>query len=258
MSKPEFSDEDLMRFADGELDPATAARLEQAMEADGALVSRAALFIETRSAAKAALAPLIDEPVPTQLAQAVAAMVAERRIAATVLPFRGRQAAAPRRWQLAIAASIAAVLGGLCGYWLANIGGPVPDGLGKGLHVGGIVEPALDEALSAVASGQEKPLPQPGRRFRAIASFRDGAEELCREFELDSSDRSTIISVACRTGSQWRVTFAVAAPASDEGYAPASSTDALEAYLAAIHAGPALEPVAEVQSLEEIRQNDPK
>jgi anti-sigma factor RsiW len=254
MSKPDFSDEELMRFADGELDPETAARLERAMETDDELVSRAALFIDTRSAAKAALAPLLDEPVPPQLERAVAEMAMKQRAGATVVPFPSPQAAASaRRWRLPMAASIAAVLGGLCGYWLADVGGPAPEGRPKGLHVGGVVvEPGLDDALAALPSGQEKALPQSGERFRAIASFRDGAQTLCREFELDSPDRSTIVSVACRSGAAWLVTFAVAAPGATDGYAPASSTDALEAYLAAIHAGPALDAAAELQSLAEI------
>ena len=69
-----FSDEILMRFADGELDEATAARLERALAADDALMVRLALFTETRAASKAALQPLLDEPVPEKLRAAVEAI----------------------------------------------------------------------------------------------------------------------------------------------------------------------------------------
>ena len=52
MTKPDFPDEMLMRFADGELDAETSAAIEQAMETDDDLVARVALFIETRSQAR--------------------------------------------------------------------------------------------------------------------------------------------------------------------------------------------------------------
>ncbi|TIU02591.1 MAG: anti-sigma factor, partial [Mesorhizobium sp.] len=51
MTEETFSDEILMRFADGELDPETVARIEQAMEIDDRLVTRVAMFIETRAQA---------------------------------------------------------------------------------------------------------------------------------------------------------------------------------------------------------------
>ncbi|TIM67927.1 MAG: hypothetical protein E5Y58_19680 [Mesorhizobium sp.] len=53
MTEETFSDEILMRFADGELDPDMVARIEQAMETDDRLVARIAVFIETRAQAQA-------------------------------------------------------------------------------------------------------------------------------------------------------------------------------------------------------------
>ena len=79
MTEETFSDEMLMRFADGELDPATAARIEQAMETDDGLVARVAAFIETRAQAQAALKPLLDEPVPEKLVAAVERMIEAKR-----------------------------------------------------------------------------------------------------------------------------------------------------------------------------------
>jgi anti-sigma factor RsiW len=261
MTKTDFSDETLMRFADGELDPKMAAEIERAMETDDELVPRVAFFLETRAAAQTALEPLLDEPVPAELTQAIEAMVAKKKAddlgAASVLPFRRRTAndqVVARRWFTPIAASLTAILGGLGGYWLAQSEEPAS----AELHVAGVSASALNEALATVASGQERQLAGSNQRFRAIATFRDNTQALCREFEVDSPDRSTVVSVACRSGEQWRVAFAVAAAGGSGGYAPASSTDALDAYLSAIDAKPPIEASEETKALAEIRDGAQK
>lgn len=256
MTGTDISDELLMRFADGELDAETSAEIERAMETDDELVARVALFIETRHAAKTAMKPLLEEPLPAELKAVVERMVADQVTAqnasgATVLPFQPRSANDRRasRWLAPMAASLAAVIAGIGGYWLGRGTEPVPSGL-LPLAVG---SPALDAALVSVLSGEERQLQNSNQRFRAIATFRDSARALCREFELDSVDRSTVVSVACRTGAEWHVTFAVVAPGDSGGYAPASSTETLDAYLSAIDAGPPLETAEEAKALSDLR-----
>lgn len=249
-----FSDEMLMRFADGELDADDMELVEKAMEADDELVSRVVMFIETKAHAQAALKPLLGEPVPEALQASVAAMVAAKKAkdaqsggGATVLPFEARHNSAPlapRRWTLPLAASIAAVAGGLAGYWAGGGASPA-DG---GVSVAGRVGAELGEALASVPASHEIALAD-GTRFRAIASFRNDLAELCREFELDSADRSTSVSVACHSGGAWAVSFMVAAAGGTDGYAPASSTEALDAYLSAIEAGEPLSPEDEAAAL---------
>lgn len=257
MTRTDFSDETLMRFADGELDADTAAEVERAMETNDELVARVALFIETRQAASTAMKPLLDEPLPAELKAAVEHMVAEKTSAqaasaAAVLPFPLRAANDRRanRWLAPVAASLAAVIAGFGGYLLRGNAEPA---LEDGLRVAAIGSPALGEALATVAAGEERQLSGSDQRFRAIATFRDNAWALCREFELDSADRSTVVSVACRTGTEWRVTFAVVAPGGSGGYAPASSTETLDAYLAAIDAGAPLEAAEEARVLRELQ-----
>jgi anti-sigma factor RsiW len=259
MSEKTFSDEMLMQFADGELDADEMAVIERAMETDDDLVARVAMFIETKAQAQAALKPLLDEPVPEKLKAAVEGMIAAKRVEdakvkakpATVLPFDARKTAArpaARQWTLPLAASIAAVVGGLAGYWAAGDGARQPGGL----SVAGVADSAIGEALETVPAGQEIALAA-GGRFRAIATFRDDNGDLCREFELDSADRSTVVSVACNTAGEWRVSFAVTAPGDAGGYAPASSTEALDAYLRAIEAGEPLTSEEEAEALSETR-----
>jgi anti-sigma factor RsiW len=263
MTDRTFPDEMLMRFADGELDADEMAVIEKAMESDDDLVARVAMFIETKAEAQAALKPLLDEPVPEKLKAAVEGMIAAKRAEdakvetkpATVVPFEARKTAAKpavRQWTLPLAASIAAVIGGLAGYWAANTG---ERGQG-GLWVAGVIRPALGEALATVESGKEIRLAGISDRFRVIATFRNNAEDLCREFEVDSADRSTVVSVACRSEDEWRVSFAVVAPGDAQGYAPASSTEALDAYLSAIEAGDPLSVEEEAEALSTIRGSE--
>jgi hypothetical protein len=117
------------------------------------------------------------------------------------------------------------------------------------LWVAGVIRPALGEALATVESGKEIRLAGISDRFRVIATFRNNAEDLCREFEVDSADGSTVVSVACRSEGEWRVSFAVVAPGDAQGYAPASSGEALDAYLSAIEAGDPLSVEEEAEAL---------
>lgn len=256
MTTGTFSDEILMRYADGELDAATVAAVDEALASDDTLAERLGVFMETRAALAKAYGPLLDEPVPAALKDKVRAMVESHRATKTadnVVAFHpaGKKAAGRARWMLPLAASlVAAVIGGAVGYIAADGGSPA----GEGIQLAGLNQPGLRHALANVVSGAETPLAGTGTRFRAIATFRDSAGTLCREFELDGSDRSTLIAVACQGDPGWRVTFAVAAPGNDDGYAPASSAEALDAYLGAIEAAPPMSVEEENGALEELRR----
>lgn len=239
MIRCEFADETLMAFADRELDDATAAAIEKAMQPD--IASRVALFLETRIQVKEALMPVLDEPVPDRLSESVQRMIDEARRrsvpshaseGARVVAFRAGDNQAMRRpqgsWIMPLAASLVAVVFGFGGYLFGFAIQNQP----HGLEVAGQDSP-LSEALGQVASGEETALAGSTDRIRAVATFRDGTGSLCREFEIDSANRSTVISVACYSDNAWAVNFAVVAPARDGGYAPASSTEALDSYLAA-------------------------
>jgi anti-sigma factor RsiW len=238
MSAADYSDETLMRFADGELDEATAARLEEALAADDALVERLALFIETRAAAQAALTPLLEEPVPDALRASVEGMVARKRAEreteeSKVVAFAPRpKRTASSNWMLPIAASLAAAVGVGAGYWLGNRPS-VP--AAQGISIAGVDAAALGAALENTASGSEVALAHPNGSVRPVATFRNGAEALCREFEIRQTAEA-VVAVACHDRGSWNVTFALATPTDDSSYAPASSLDTLDAYLGALEA----------------------
>ena len=256
-----FSDTTLRAYADGELDAETRIEIERALPLDTALAARVDMFARTRQAASDAFKPHLDAPVPDALASSIAKMI-ERQEGATepangavaeptdnVIAFDRKPRFSMLRFDLALAASIALVAGGLVGYLASDFGDVSPS---NGILTADLTDPSLPGALGSVASGDETDL-EGGNRFRAIASFRDEAGSFCREFEIDYTDTSSVVSVACQTDEQWRVRFTVAAASADGGYAPASSLEALDAYLLAIGAGAPLSEDDERMMLDGLR-----
>jgi anti-sigma factor RsiW len=236
MSAPEFSDEELMAYADGELAEDRAAALDLALAADDALAERLALFTETRAILADALRPMLDDPVPAHLVQRVRDLAAADAAAqaANVVAFPARPQAPPI-WQLPIAASIALAVGFGAGLMLRGQADPDAP-----IQFAGTLDPALTEALDSLASGQSLTLAS-GARVEAIATFRSDDDAVCREFEYDHAGGTTVVSVVCHDGQDWQTRLAVAAaPADETGYAPASSMEALDAYLTATNAGATL------------------
>ncbi|HEY9347530.1 MAG TPA: hypothetical protein VIQ53_19560 [Inquilinus sp.] len=253
MTARDFDDRTLMAFADGELDDETAAAVETAMATDDDLAGRVALFLDTRVQAKDALKPLLEEPVPEALERSVRRMADEAKSrrgptahTGAIGPARRAEPSSARRpWIMPLAASLAAVVFGLGGYLIGMGGRDAP----QSLAVAGLSSPALSEALGRVPSGEDIVLAGSADRLRAVASFRDSGGVLCREFEVDSAAGSSVVSVACRADGAWSVRFAVVAPMRDGGYAPASSMEALDAYLASAGAHEPLSPEDEAAAL---------
>lgn len=247
-----IDDERLMAYADGALSPDEAAEVERAIAEDGALAAKVAAFAESRTMAKRALGA--TPPVSDTLAATIRAMAeadAARRQApagsAQVIDLASRRRTVPF-WQLPIAASVALAVG-VFGGWVASLQSDEPDGIAVAV----IDEPALVEALTTAKSGESAEI-GPGVAFTAIASFRDGDGQLCREFEQDRVGGASVVAVACRGDEAWSVRFAVASAASDDtGYVPASSLDTLDAWLSAIEAGAPLSDEEEAAALADLR-----
>lgn len=275
-----FDDETLMAFADGELDDATMAKVAAAIDRDPALAERVALFAGTRRISRDAFAPLLQTPVPVALSDAIRANVERSRataprdaaggapVAAPVIDLSSRraaQAAAARakpaerarpanqnrfdfgRMSAPIAASIAIVAAGLIGYMAGTGFGPAEQSAPRA-QVALMDLPGLDQALDSVASGEDAVLAGSNFPFRAISSFRDGGERLCREFEVDAAS-GAYVAVACEADEAWSVALAINVPSQTGGYTPASSLDTLDAYLTSIGAGAPLSPEDEAAAL---------
>lgn len=245
MQDAEFDDTVLMAHADGLLDPATALRVEAALRADPALARRMAAFVATRDRLAEAARAQKAEAVPAELLARVQGEIAASRVASPagkVLHFPPRARRTFGAPTLALAASLALAVGLGAGF----LGALSRPGGKPGLDLGSLSTPGLAPALDRLPSGAREALP--GADITIIASFTDAAGAFCREFELDGTGGATLVAVACSDGGTWSPRFAVAAPATD-GYAPASSLDALEAYLSAIGASAALSPVDEARLL---------
>ncbi|MBB3975210.1 hypothetical protein GGQ64_000386 [Rhizobium azooxidifex] len=236
MTRTDFDDETLMAFADGELDEATSIELETALASDDALAARLAVFLDTRRTVADALKPLIDDEAPPRLAEAVARMV-ERAEGETgpdaqtgapdnvVALHPQRRRPEPQRWFMQVAAGLVAVVAGVAGFAIGrSTDNGAPD---ANLN--------LAAALDSQASGRDVPLGT-GTVLHVVSTFRDDHGELCREYQLNDRENSTL-TIACRRGGEWLPRLALTSLQPADGYVPASSQETIDAYLASIHAG---------------------
>jgi anti-sigma factor RsiW len=246
-----IDDETLMAFADGQLEPGEAAKVAKVMASDPTVAARVALFSQSRLAVRGAFGA--PPPVPDALTARIRAMAeadAQQRAGDTappnVISLASRRRMVPV-WQLPIAASIALGVGFLSGW-----SGAPSDQSNGGLSIASLDNLALVTALDTEKAGARTQIGE-GAEVALIASFLDQDGSLCREFEHDTAGR-TMVAVACFRDEAWSVEFAVATAAPDaDGYAPASSLDALDAWLNASEAGPPLSEAEEAAALDTLR-----
>jgi len=171
--------ETLMAFADGELDPLAAKRVERAIAADPVLAEQVAAQRALRARLSAAFAPLAEEAVPDALAA---------RLRSNVVTLA---APAPRRvvsrWREALALAACLTLGVLLGQnWRAA--GPIAAHDGA-LYASGRLAGALDTQLAAT---------QGAAPVRVLASFRATGGGYCRVFAAPVTN-----GIACRDAHGW-------------------------------------------------------
>lgn len=248
MSGTDIDDVMLMAYADGELDETESARVEAALSDDPIVAARLVVFSRTREALVSAAAVRRADPLPVQVLSRAQASIdaAGRESDAEVVPLT-RPDRRLRFWPMSLAASLAAV-GLLCGYILSPYARVEPQEPRFAI----LGATGLSEELDRLPAGGRADIE--GGEVAIIASFRDADGALCREFEVDSPDATTVVSVACRSQTGWVPKLAVIAPADDGSqYAPASSLETLDAYLAAIGAGAPLPIEEESAALEDLQ-----
>lgn len=238
MTTAEVDDDLLMAYADGELDGAATARVEQALEADPSLAERLGVFVSTRSALKAAFDP--PPAVSPQLAATVRAMATA---APQVVALSSHRAARPVWQPAALAASLALAVGLGAGWFM---GGTAPAPAPQMALAHGV-----EAVLASLPSGRSAALPD-GHRVSVLASFEDSRGTLCREITQEGAG-GAMLAVACAAGSGWELRFAMATGTGGDSYRPASAPEALDAWLAATGAGAPLTPEAEAAALNRLR-----
>jgi hypothetical protein len=186
-----FDDETLMAYADGELEPALRARVEQAMREDPQVAAAVERHRALRSDVFAAFAGVLDEPVPERLQPA-----APGRVRVDVLAQAGARAL-PARWSWrqwgGMAASLAAgVLAGALGWQQlrGSDASPIVQQGGELLAHGELAD-ALTQRLASEA---------PAGQVRLGVSFQAKGGEYCRSFRLAAT-----AGLACREGASWRI-----------------------------------------------------
>ncbi len=241
MTVTTISDETLMALADGELHGDEAAALRAHIARDADLAARYGLFVETRLLAQD------PSPAPASREDPLAAMIRARdRVEAASAPrprlgvieggagpiARHETRPRPRNvlWRLPAAAAVVFALGGITGFLLSP-GGPSPT---AGIAVMPAAQAALDGALSRVASGQEAAWTGRGLagRILIVSTHRLADGTPCREFQIGTDGRDTIVGASCRRDGQWRTEMALTAAASGSGYTPASGGAAVDEHLA--------------------------
>jgi cytochrome P450 len=166
----------LMAYADGELDPLNAKRVERAIAGDPALAQEVERHRALRKRISDSFAPVADEQIPDRLAALLKNEVVE-------LPAHEKRPLLTR-WREAAALAACLILGLVIGLRVPH--GPVAAGAG-GLYASGSLAAALDDQIGS-ADGAAK----------VAVSFRDKQGSYCRVFSSSATD-----GIACRDASGW-------------------------------------------------------
>jgi hypothetical protein len=195
-----ISDDTLMAYADGELDAASRASVEAAMQEDPEIGKRVARHRALREAMQGAFSAVLNEPVPDRLIEAARGQTAAPKSAVVNLSIareaaRQEKPAAPRWQPAAMAASLLLGLGLGFLAWHGSGGALIRPGAGGGLIASATLAQALSSRLSDDRSAD--------RVVFAGLSFRNKSGDYCRTFYSTGSDASS--GLACHEGTDWRI-----------------------------------------------------
>lgn len=202
-----IDDQTLMAYADGELTPLEAKRIEAAMAEDSVLAARVARFRSVRRALRSAYDSVAAEPIPEHLRAllgdvALNEPIEERRTSPAQVvdlePVRAQRQAlrfGPPAWA-AMAASL--VVGLLAGRTFFAQEGPFVGSAGS-LYAGAGLAQALSTQLASAPQNATNTT-----RIGVTFHARDGA--ICRTFVQNNA----VSGLACREGQRWAVRVAVA------------------------------------------------
>ena len=169
-----IDDDTLMRYADGELSPDDARRVDEALKNDPDLRSRLAVFTNTAAMARSAFPIDEDEPLDPRL---IAAITAPRRH--------------QRLWQVAVpamAASLALVVGLGVGTELGGNSSGLPNLDG---------ETGFQQALATQRSGTT--VETASGDVTPVLTFRDENGHYCREYQA-TVEGGVLLGIACLDG----------------------------------------------------------
>jgi hypothetical protein len=253
----EVTDEMLMAYADGELDPSTRAQVEIALNQDRRARERVKIFLATGTRLSHLFDLAMRQPVPARILACVPASTTSRSAPAARRPALLRLLEETKsiivgpRWAAALALSVAALLigGGL--YGIAHRPGDEPH---QFVTIGQdriFARGPLERALEATPSGSKVVLNSApsDATLMAVLTFRNLRQEYCRQYEITTPD-SGRAGLACRdTDGRWRLEIDVPVaelPAPSDRIVPAGKfNSAVEAAISKAMQGDALGPADE-------------
>jgi hypothetical protein len=217
-----ITEDQLMAYADGELDAKTRAKVEAALAADPALAQRLERHRRLRQTLGQAHAGALNEPIPQTLLAAVRSGATTPKGAVIDLAeVRAKRARAPekptRTWDRwgALAACLLVMLA--VGAAVMNQPArPLIASTAKGLTAQGALAHALDHQLTAS--------PTSDGAIKIGVSFRSLDHSYCRTFQINQGEG--LAGVACREPRAWAIratTVSSSVSASTTGYRTASS-----------------------------------
>jgi hypothetical protein len=204
-----MTDEELMAYADGEVSPLEAKRIEAAMAEDSVLAARVARFRAVRRALRTAYDSVVSEPVPERLRALLGDVAASEPVgpppAAEPAPVISLDAARDRKttrrfgppaWA-AMAASL--LVGVLVGRALL----PSDQSLltRDGHYAGAELTRVLDTRLASAAENQTD-------ATRIGLTFQTAQGDVCRTFS-HSEDARLTSGLACRDNDRWAIQIAI-------------------------------------------------
>jgi len=195
-----FTDEMLMAYADGELEAAARAEIEEAVARDPVLARAVERHRVMAERVRGAYGDVLDEPLPERLAALV-----EKPEAAPVADLatrRGERTTRTGGWRLPAWAAAAASLavGFFVGVFVAREPAAPYAESGGDLVARGALDVALTSQL-ATAGGSHG--------VHVGISFRDRDGGYCRTFQLQRG--ASVAGLACRRGEAWKLEVLAAA-----------------------------------------------
>jgi anti-sigma factor RsiW len=239
-----LNEDRLRAYVDGELDAAQAAELEARLAEDADAAAFVAREQALRRRLQAAFAPVLDEPVPARLQQALdLALPLPVNAAEPITVPAQRRIAANAPWWAGIAAAL--VLGIGIGRGLLAPA-PQPSMLASAPDGTLVAAAPLAQALSTQPGG----VAVAGAPVQVAWTFRDRDGRFCRTFLLDAPAAA---GLACREAEAWRVQVIARQEPPGAGGAYRQAASALPpAVLQAVDAridGSALDAAAEAEAL---------
>ena len=212
----------LVAYADGELSGDDADRAAALVRTDPQAAELVARMRESGRLVAAAFAGPEREPVPEALLQAVrSGGKDESSPSGAVLPFARRPRNRPvvAGWGMALAASVALVIGIGGGFGTARLWTSPDEGIGLARHAaasGPAFQRALDTSVSGVPVALDMAVEGVSVEVMPVLTFRDGEGDICREFQTSLTDTNGTeigYGIACRSGDgSWQNEVLVAGP----------------------------------------------